>query len=129
MSTPLESIRKYCTACVGSPHDVRNCCGDQCKNGGCNSKGVCLFYRYRLGTGRPSVKLIRKNCLWCQGESKKFVTECGSRDCLLWYYRLGKNPAFSEETRRKRQERARSQKLGRESQHDDGVPGGLSAVR
>jgi hypothetical protein len=91
--TPLKAIRKFCVDCVGgSPSSVANCGGDQCKNGGCDRKGVCYFYPYRLGKGRPSVKTIRKWCLWCQGGNKGCVKDCVSKDCLLFAYRLGTNP-------------------------------------
>lgn len=97
--TPGEAIRKFCVECVGSALEVHNCGGDKCLNGGCDSKGVCWFFRFRLGKSRPSVKTIRKMCLWCMGESDQMVKECsGDSDkagvhCELWFYRLGKNPA------------------------------------
>ena len=98
--TPGEAIRKFCVQCVVSPHEVKNCGGDKCLNGGCDDKGICWFYRYRLGTGRPSVKLIRKYCLYCQGGSQDLVRECiegeahsGIEACSLFPFRMGTNPA------------------------------------
>ncbi len=81
--TPGEAIRRFCIACLGSAHDVRECGGDHCLNGGCDSKGVCCFYPYRMGKGRPSVKLIRKTCLWCMGDGVNFVRECQTPECAL----------------------------------------------
>jgi hypothetical protein len=92
--TPLEAIRKFCVDCVGgSPHGVTSCGGDRALNGGCDRNGMCWFYRYRLGKGRPSVKTIRNMCLWCQGEQEPLVRECQRDPCALWTYRMGKNPA------------------------------------
>jgi len=89
--TPLQSIRKFCLTCVGSPSEVHRCGGDKCLNGGSNSAGECLFYRHREGKHRPSVKLIRQMCLWCQGERRSLVEGC-TEECPLHPYRLGRNP-------------------------------------
>jgi hypothetical protein len=62
--TPIQSIRKFCSECAGRIDGVAHCGGDRCRNGGCNKNGVCLFYPHPMGKGRPSVKLIRKICLW-----------------------------------------------------------------
>lgn len=99
--TPGEAVRKFCLDCVGSAHEVHTCGGDKCLSGGADKNGFCFFYRYRLGKGRPSVKTIRKVCLWCMGGDVKMVRECpGDSDeegvrCELWPYRLGRNPARS----------------------------------
>lgn len=91
--TPLEAVRAFCTDCIGgNSHDVGNCGGDKCKNGGCDEHGICWFFRYRLGKGRPSVKLMRRMCLFCQGEAEQFVRECSSTTCPLHPFRMGKNP-------------------------------------
>jgi len=95
--TPLQAIRRFCIQCVGNePFQVSTCGGDKCLNGGCDKNGVCYFYKYRMGKGRPSVKLIRKMCLWCQVGSDQFVRECGEVEdnlgCSLHPYRMGKNP-------------------------------------
>jgi len=89
--TPLRAIRKVCVACVGSPYEVKDCGGDACLGVQGDEKGICYFYPYRMGRGRPSVKLIRKFCLECMGSSSKRVAECKS-DCPLHPYRFGKNP-------------------------------------
>jgi len=89
--TPLQSIRKVCVACVGSPYDVADCGGNKCLGGQGDENGVCYLFHFRLGKGRPSVKTIRKFCLECMGACSKLVAECGS-DCPLHPYRFGKNP-------------------------------------
>lgn len=113
LMSPLEAIRTHCVECVGgNPLDVKDCGGDTCQNGGCDKDGVCWFFPYRLGKGRPSVKLIRRMCLWCMGDSVDFVRDCWTPDCPLHPYRMGTNPNFSEETRKKRRGRALKQGLG-----------------
>ena len=93
--TPLEAIRKICVACVGSPYEVKDCGGDACLDSQGDEQGVCHFFPFRLGRGRPSVKLIRKFCLECMDGSMKLVAECQS-DCPLHPYRFGKNPKRAE---------------------------------
>ncbi len=89
--TPLTAIRKICVDCVGSPYGVEGCGGDKCLGGQGDENGVCYFWKYRMGRGRPSVKLIRKFCLECMGDSSRLVSECDSI-CYLHPYRFGKNP-------------------------------------
>jgi len=89
---PLKAIRKLCVACVGSPFEVDKCGGNKCLGGQGDENGVCYFYPYRKGRGRPSVKLIRKFCLECMGGGRKLVAECGGEECPLHQYRFGKNP-------------------------------------
>ena len=94
MTTPVKAVHVFCVDCVGgSAYDVATCGGDKCKNGGCDSHGVCWFYKYRMGSGRVSVKQIRKYCLFCQGEQSDFVRECAENKCALWPYRMATNPA------------------------------------
>lgn len=101
--TPGEAIHAFCAKCVGgSVYDIKNCGGDNCPGkGGVNPDGSCWLYRYRMGKGRPSVKMIRKYCLFCQGGSEKLVRECiegpdvwgpGIDPCVFHPYRMGKNP-------------------------------------
>jgi len=90
--TPLKAIRKVCVACVCKPSQVHKCGGNRCLEGVGDENGVCYFYPYRMGKGRPSVKLIRKYCLECMGGSKRLVAECRSEECPLHQYRFGKNP-------------------------------------
>jgi len=89
--TPLTAIRKVCVECVGSAYDVEHCGGDRCLGGQGDRGGICYFWKYRMGRGRPSVKTIRKFCLECMGESRKLVAECDT-DCVLHSYRFGRNP-------------------------------------
>ncbi len=90
--TPRQAIRAFCRACV-EPKDIRDCGGDRILNGTLKGK-PCPFYPYRLGKGRPSVKVIRKHCLYCMDGHSAWVRECESRDCPLWEFRLGKNPNY-----------------------------------
>jgi hypothetical protein len=90
--TPLKAIRKVCVACAGSPYDVADCGGDKCLGESGDANGACYFFPFRLGKGRPSVKLIRKFCLECMGGSSELVTKCDS-GCPLHQYRFGKSPA------------------------------------
>ncbi len=89
--TPSKAIHLFCVECAGSSHLVKDCGGDHCLNGGCDKNGVCWFYPYRQGKGRPKVSTIRRMCLWCQGGRADFVRDCG--DCVLSPYRMGTNPA------------------------------------
>jgi len=90
--TPLESIRAFCTACVGSPHLVKTCGGDRIIGSQSTNNAICHFFPFRLGTGRPSVKTIRQFCLLCIGGKPSLVKECTSKKCQVWRYRTGKNP-------------------------------------
>ena len=84
--TPGQAIREHCLDCVGSVSAVNNCRGDELFD------GLCILFPYRLGVGRPLVKLIRKFCLYCMGGSCKLTKKCPSRTCPFLHYRLGKNP-------------------------------------
>jgi len=77
--TPRKAVRKICLDCMGDKLYT----------------GPCIFYPYRLGRKRISVKLIRKNCLWCMGGSSKSVEECPGKTCPLLPYRFGKNPKLA----------------------------------
>jgi hypothetical protein len=90
--TPGQSIRRFCVACVGSPHDLKKCGGDKCLGGQGDKHGTCYLYPYRLGKGRPSLKLIRKVCLECMEGSGRLVAECVARECHLYAYRFGQRP-------------------------------------
>jgi len=92
--TPGIAIRKHCLACVGGAAEVHNCGGDHLLLGQGDKNRHCYFYAFRLGRGRPSVKLIRKFCLECQGGHRNFVAECENCDCPLHRYRFGTNPAY-----------------------------------
>jgi hypothetical protein len=89
--TPLKAIRKFCIQCVGSASEVKNCGGDKMLGQG-DSARRCWFYDYRMGRGRPSVKIIRKHCLECMGGSRKLVAQCINFDCPVYIFRFGRNP-------------------------------------
>lgn len=90
--TPKRAIREQCLVCTNSHRkEVESCNGD----GTIPGYHVCPFHPYRLGKGRPSKKIIRKFCLQCMGGSKVFVSECETEDCVLYPFRLGKNPALA----------------------------------
>jgi len=57
-----------------------------------NKEGACYFFLYRMGRGRPSVKLIRRFCLECMGGSQLLVRNCSTGECPVWPFRMGKNP-------------------------------------
>lgn len=88
--TPGEAIHKHCVECVGTGYQIKECKGDKLLDG-----TECLFFKYRLGKGRPSVKIIRKFCLHCMCGSSQAVLECATKSCFLFPYRLGKNPAYA----------------------------------
>ena len=87
--TPKIAIHKKCVECVGSVYEIKNCGGDKLLDG-----TTCHFYKFRNETGRPSVKVIRKFCMHCMSNSPRAVLNCNSKNCIVWQYRLGKNPAY-----------------------------------
>lgn len=91
--TPGKAIRKVCVECVGSIYEVRHCGGDKMLGQG-DKNGQCWLYPYRLGSGRPSVRRIRKHCLECMAGSYKLVAKCRSYNCHLHQFRYGKNPNY-----------------------------------
>lgn len=98
--TPGQAIRKHCIQCVGSKYKTKDCGGDHLLATG----KPCYFYPYRQGKGRPSVKLIRQECLYCMGRSYELVKECNTFDCSLHKFRFGRNPnvkrSYTEEERK-----------------------------
>jgi len=81
--TPGQTIRKYCIHCCGEMvSEVPACDGVDCP-----------YHRYRMGKGKPSVKVIRRFCLECMGGSSRMVAECTTTDCYCHPYRLGKSLA------------------------------------
>ena len=97
--TPLKAIRKKCLwCCLGSPNGIRLCAIPE-----------CTLHPYRLGkrpkrpkrpkgpengNGLTPVKAIRKKCLDCSAYSPAEVRSCPIRDCPIYEYRMGKNPAL-----------------------------------
>ena len=84
--TPRRAIRQYCIDCVGGIPEVKDCQGDTLID------GPCVFYPYRMGRGRPSVKTIRKNCIYCMNKHINLIRDCPSKGCVLKPYRMGTNP-------------------------------------
>jgi hypothetical protein len=92
IKSPRETIRAHCVACSGGcKKEVATCDGD----GKAPGFKACDFHPFRLGRGRPSMKIMRKFCLQCMGGSYIFVKECKTEDCLVHPYRFGKNPAMA----------------------------------
>jgi hypothetical protein len=89
LMTPGQAIKKNCIDCVGSVGEVRKCQGDKLLD------SPCLLYSYRMGKGRPSVRLIRKYCIYCMGGSVHEVKNCSNTNCSLFPYRMGRNPNVS----------------------------------
>lgn len=85
--TPKQAVLKFCRECVPKYNDRKNCQGDKLLIG-----SSCFLYPYRMGKGRPSVKIIRKHCLQCMGGSSVTVKECPSINCPLFPFRFGTNP-------------------------------------
>ncbi len=89
--TPGKAIRAHCIDCVGGASAVNDCRGDELYD------GPCLFFSYRIGgSGRPSVKLIRRFCRSCMGGDCKLVRECPRAACPFWRSRMGSNPAMAD---------------------------------
>ena len=90
--TPSGTIWSYCHNCVLSRSDsrVENCTGHIVFATG----APCPFYEYRMGRKRSSVKIMRRFCLDCMGGNKAAVKECSTYDCLIYHFRMGKNPAL-----------------------------------
>jgi hypothetical protein len=82
--TPRQAVREHCIDCVGGASAVRDCQEDELYD------RPCIFFPYRMGSGRPSAKLIRKFCLYCMGGNQKLVRECPSKACPFLAYRMGK---------------------------------------
>jgi len=98
----LESIRKFCVACMGGSYQLVAECG----------AGDCPLHAYRLasaeGVDRPPVRAIRRQCLVCCGD-REGVRACAASPnckspfdpCPLWRYRLGSRPEIFERRKRK----------------------------
>jgi len=84
--TPRQVIREHYIDCIGSASNIKDCRGDELYN------RPCIFFPYRVGAGRPSVKLIWKFFLYCMGGNQKLVRECRSKICPFLPYCTGENP-------------------------------------
>ena len=79
--TPLDTIRLQCLQCCGQKYtEVRTC----------DAEKMCVFHKYRMGRGRPSVKLFKKYCLSCMCSNLRAVENCTTTDCIVHPYRFGK---------------------------------------
>lgn len=85
--TPGRAVRRFCLECCGGAADVKNCGGDALLTG-----EPCPLFHYRAGRGRPSVKVIRRECLHCMCGSRNMVENCGNANCFLFLFRMGINP-------------------------------------
>ena len=92
-----QAVRYHCVECVCSVYGTETCGGEEILPE--NLK--CVFYPYRNGKGRPSVKLIRKMCLRCMGGQRKLVEFCSTETCPLWPFRMGKIPNYMSQVRLK----------------------------
>ncbi len=105
--TPGETIRKRCV----------NCCGNNYANvRSCDAKSKCPFHKYRLGTGRPSVKVLRKFCLLCMCEVSKAVQDCLQTNCEMFEYRFGTSPNKQPMSEERKAKLAVLLKTGRDTQ-------------
>jgi len=85
--TPLKSARAFCLwCCFDSQLEVRLCPVE-----------TCPLWKYRLGKGRITLKILRSKCKDCDPEGYKSIKNCpfdGVSDilCPLHPYRLGRRP-------------------------------------
>ena len=84
--SPLQHIRARCLDCACTSTNVKHC-----------QLAECPLYLLRFGKNLPKetsrVKAIRRYCVkWCMNHQPKEVRLCASTDCVLYPFRLGKNP-------------------------------------
>ena len=94
--SPIKAIGKRCMDCA-----------EGCRTN-CPSKD-CILYNLRKGRRprniedkTPTLKVIRKYCLWCMCDNSNEVELCPSKDCPLHPFRFGKNPNKREYTEEER---------------------------
>ena len=91
--TPRQAIRALCIDCVGERKEVKDCGGDKLISETGAFDAECAFFRFRLGKGRPTVRMIRKYCVTdCMNEQAGLVRDCVSFKCALHPFGMGKNP-------------------------------------
>ncbi|GFK95055.1 hypothetical protein NNJEOMEG_02908 [Fundidesulfovibrio magnetotacticus] len=101
---PLESIRKFCVACMGGSYLMVAQCPET----------ACPLHGYRMGSveegvSRPPVRAVRRQCLACCCEDRERVRACSAspackppfEPCPLWRFRLGSRPEIFERRKRK----------------------------
>jgi len=90
--TPKKAVRLRCLDCSSwfFP-DVKKC-----------DNKKCLLFKFRMGNGRPSVKLIRKECISCMGGQQLQVRGYSDTACSLYPFRMASNPniQLTEEQRK-----------------------------
>ena len=93
--TPLQAVRRYCVEhCMNNQaKEVKFCPTDD----SIPIIGACPFHKLRFGKNPehlPVLKQIRKRCLDCSGYIIKDVRECVIKECFLYPFRMGHNPAL-----------------------------------
>jgi len=108
--TALESIRRFCLACMGgSAPLVAECVSP-----------ACAFHGHRMGVieqgaDRRLVRVITGYCReQCQPGEEPATCTAGKvfmdlEPCVLWPFRTGRNPYISAEQREKQRQRAQEQ--------------------
>ncbi|MFH1728617.1 MAG: hypothetical protein ABIA04_09385 [Pseudomonadota bacterium] len=83
----------HCYECSGfSKKDVRECNGRAIMY-----DNACPLLPYRMGKGRPNVKITKDYCKVCVKNSHEILREGSAcRDCSLKDFRLGKNPNYKK---------------------------------
>ena len=119
--TPRQAIREHCMDSVGTASAIRDCQGNELYD------RPCIFFSYRMGKGRPSVKLIRKFCLYCMGGSWKLVKNCPSKVCPFLRYRMGKNPNIQLSDGQRQQKRQKAAIARRHRLKPLKVPSGIKS--
>jgi len=118
--TPLQAVRRFCIECCGGVRkEVKTCGGDKPIMSG--KYPNCPFFPHRYGRKRISVKTIRKQCIICTNNSYDAIRECPSTKCPIYPFRMGKNPNYSEKTKKIRSKLAKKQglaKIGLDSRVD-----------
>lgn len=102
--TPGETIRKQCVECCG---------GVVSEIPTCDASKTCVFHKYRMGRGRPSVKLMRKFCLDCMCGSYEAVKDCTTPTCIVYPYRFGRAVNRGEMTEERKEKLATTLSISR----------------
>lgn len=116
MSTPSSAIRDHCLWCCNDNRsEVVQCPARQCPLWSLRLRARYLPLRAALmddatplhpferpmtlgefaAKGQSKLKAIRRRCVDCSGGNAQDVTSCDARDCALWTYRDGHNPALT----------------------------------
>lgn len=103
-SGAVESIRKFCVACMGGSYVLVAECDHP----------ACPLYAYRLGVAGdaeapPPIRAIRRQCMQCCCGERAHIRGCAAspsckapfEPCQLWRFRLGSRPEILERRKRK----------------------------